>query len=575
MAAASPRHNTGQGFEHVAPDNTDMLHVLWGNGLARLRAIIRVSSAAATVAAGRADAGEKKQVCVVAVNKVPLYMSAADVCHWVAPFYDTVLHVRLLRELDAQNRMVLLVTFANLTHAGKFVSALAGKRFNSFADEICRIAYVQDITLSVEPVPEAEEDEQDSARLGSSPGMASGSSSWHKALPKFMKDSSSVSANPPSSETQHIDLNLAWKPKEKDICPVCLEPLNALPSHALVTSLCSHHMHAVCLSQWSDNCCPVCRFGHEPSPESETCMECSHKSSLWMCLICGHVGCGRAVNCHAKSHFLETDHTFAMDMQSGRVWDYVGDDFVQRLIANKTDGKLVELANDRTNAGATSTASIDVSASGSTDADGWSPLQAEHIESKKNTLWLEYSSMQEAQLQSQCTYFDQLRARVVEEAAVTISSLDHELAEATRQITLLDENVTTLQSSCRTGDHLERQVDGALKKAEKEMSSVASLRETIDSNCAQYQEMIEILGAELELQTRKLAALESLVADLYGQIGQRQGSGEMREGAGPGAISQTDNPPASPLAELAGGQILGIASNQSPRTRRKLGKKRR
>ena len=32
-----------------------------------------------------------------------------------------------------------------------------------------------------------------------------------------------------------------------------------------------------------------------------------------------------------------------MQVGSNRVWDYVGDNFVHRLVQNKTDGKLVEL----------------------------------------------------------------------------------------------------------------------------------------------------------------------------------------------------------------------------------------
>ena len=45
---------------------------------------------------------------------------------------------------------------------------------------------------------------------------------------------------------------------------------------------------------------------------------------------------------------METGHTFAMELASGptgtaRVWDYVGDNFVHRLVMNKPDGKPVEV----------------------------------------------------------------------------------------------------------------------------------------------------------------------------------------------------------------------------------------
>lgn len=42
-------------------------------------------------------------------------------------------------------------------------------------------------------------------------------------------------------------------------------------------------------------------------------------------------------------HFEGTNHTYAMQLSNGRVWDYVGDNYVHRLIQNKEDGKLVEM----------------------------------------------------------------------------------------------------------------------------------------------------------------------------------------------------------------------------------------
>lgn len=46
--------------------------------------------------------------------------------------------------------------------------------------------------------------------------------------------------------------------------------------------------------------CPVCR--HSQTPElvpNQTCSECSNITDLWMCLICGNVGCGRNTGAHA------------------------------------------------------------------------------------------------------------------------------------------------------------------------------------------------------------------------------------------------------------------------------------
>ena len=70
---------------------------------------------------------------------------------------------------------------------------------------------------------------------------------------------------------------------------------------------------------------------------------CFVGQNLWICLICGFVGCGRYVEGHAYGHFKETSHTYSMELGSSRVWDYAGDNYVHRLVQNKADGKLVEV----------------------------------------------------------------------------------------------------------------------------------------------------------------------------------------------------------------------------------------
>ena len=96
---------------------------------------------------------------------------------------------------------------------------------------------------------------------------------------------------------------------------------------------------------------------------------------MWICLICGHVGCGRYVAGHAFHHFTLTQHCYSMQLGNNRVWDYagvttedmklrsvgilrifqdsrdahfesphyLGDNYVHRLVQNKSDGKLIEV----------------------------------------------------------------------------------------------------------------------------------------------------------------------------------------------------------------------------------------
>ncbi|KAJ9091504.1 hypothetical protein QFC19_009049, partial [Naganishia cerealis] len=78
--------------------------------------------------------------------------------------------------------------------------------------------------------------------------------------------------------------------------------------------------------------------------EREHCADCAVDNNLWICLICGNMGCDRyAPEQHSLKHFINTGHCFAMELETSRVWDYAGDNYVHRLVTNEADGKLVEL----------------------------------------------------------------------------------------------------------------------------------------------------------------------------------------------------------------------------------------
>jgi BRCA1-associated protein len=124
-------------------------------------------------------------------------------------------------------------------------------------------------------------------------------------------------------------------------------------STGLLTILCQHTFHCHCLSKWGDGSCPVCRYSQKPLQATERsighenseneCSQCQSKENLWICLICGHIGCGRYVQAHAYDHYTQSSHLYALEIETERVWDYAGDGYVHRLIQNAVDGKLVEL----------------------------------------------------------------------------------------------------------------------------------------------------------------------------------------------------------------------------------------
>ena len=60
------------------------------------------------------------------------------------------------------------------------------------------------------------------------------------------------------------------------------------------------------------------------------CYSCALQETLWVCMTCGFVGCGRYSNKHAAEHFRESGHPFCLELSTLRIWDYMTGEFVHR-----------------------------------------------------------------------------------------------------------------------------------------------------------------------------------------------------------------------------------------------------
>mmetsp|Transcript_5700 Transcript_5700/g.7212 ORF Transcript_5700/g.7212 Transcript_5700/m.7212 type:complete len:351 (+) Transcript_5700:2-1054(+) len=173
-----------------------------------------------------------------------------------------------------------------------------------------------------------------------------------------------------------------------------------------MTTVCNHTFHCHCLTKWQreDASCPVCRYcraanmeGEDGDVDSLTCCEvCNSRESLWICMICGNVGCGRYSAGHAREHFQHSGHAYALELETQRVWDYAGDGYVHRLIQNKVDGKLVELPDPRQ--------------TGSYERSQVPPetntSEAIEFREKSEQLYIEYNELLCSQLDTQRNYFE-------------------------------------------------------------------------------------------------------------------------------------------------------------------------
>ncbi|KAL4624937.1 ubiquitin carboxyl-terminal hydrolase 44 [Arapaima gigas] len=64
------------------------------------------------------------------------------------------------------------------------------------------------------------------------------------------------------------------------------------------------------------------------NPQKWHCVDCNTTESVWACLSCSHVACGRYIEEHALRHFLEKRHPVALEVNELYVFCYLCDDYV-------------------------------------------------------------------------------------------------------------------------------------------------------------------------------------------------------------------------------------------------------
>ncbi|KAI0221591.1 hypothetical protein L0F63_001087 [Massospora cicadina] len=139
---------------------------------------------------------------------------------------------------------------------------------------------------------------------------------------------------------------------ELPTCPICLVRLDGA-----VTGLRGEAVSEEVPLRWGlsteANRCLVCWHAQHHSADGDAlevkgkielaCDICQSTEDRWSCLICGHLGCGRYKKAHARKHAEEKRHMLALELGTVRVWDYLGDCYVHRLVRNQADGQLVAL----------------------------------------------------------------------------------------------------------------------------------------------------------------------------------------------------------------------------------------
>jgi len=146
-------------------------------------------------------------------------------------------------------------------------------------------------------------------------------------------------------------------PQRTDIptCPVCLhriDPLRLGLPKPRNRHLCSKFCRSPSLVSSHEDSCPQQRL-LQPWPRPSHCLacqiiqtywkddfdesmdlfccSCAMQETLWVCLTCGFVGCGRYSNKHAAEHFNDTGHPYSLELATLRIWEYIDGEFAHRV----------------------------------------------------------------------------------------------------------------------------------------------------------------------------------------------------------------------------------------------------
>ena len=418
---------------------------------------------------------------VVLVPFIPRSFSVADVCAFFAPVQANATEVRVIlpaNEKSANNTttssnnnnnnnnnnyFAALLAFRDAPSATMFAKNFDGQPFSNVNDEeICRCLFVKSISFGKEDDDYDDDDDRDDA-----------------------------------DEENYTELPAN--------CPVCLDRLDGEVS-GVVTTSCGHHFHSECMSGVSGSVCPVCRFALDATAKREAkCERCEcANGSLWTCLICGVVGCGRYENRHAVAHWTDTGHCYSLEIGSGRVWDYSRDQFVHRLIQGKHG--LVELTPDEK--GRMRVGRVEGPGGGEGGhTNGYSDVDGSHedddpqltealVASKLDAVANEYDQLLASQLDEQRQHYEKL-----------LMDAASDKTEMMTKVELIAEQATKLRSLNRRADHAEKEV----KRLEEENVFLKQLNEQMLRDAGDMRETkMESLTKEKE----KIASLEEKVKEL-------------------------------------------------------------
>jgi len=425
---------------------------------------------------------------ILCIPAVPGYLSPVGFLNFVGQkWLGDVAHYRMLMTSTLGTYMVLM-KFRDRKKADAWRKEFDGKTFGPIREEaLCHVTFIKSITIETPSQPSA-----------SSSKTAVGHLSHLKPFP------------PPTPDLVELPT-----------CTVCLERMD--DTSGLITIPCQHVFHCTCLQSWSGSGCPVCRatnptttagsvdtndpYAHPFGRDiSNFCGRCSTTEDLWVCLICGNVGCGRYKGGHAKDHWKDTAHCFSLELETQHVWDYAGDIWVHRLIREKGEGKVVEFP------------STNMPTRNGNGNEQSGPDMDVVPRAKLDNIGMEYSHLLSSQLESQRVYFEEIVNKAADKAAKASAAAEaasSQAMEALSKLRVLDADHQTLKNE--TVPQLERDVARERKRADKSTELARKLGQSVQEEKQINKGLMEkVTHLNKEMEKAK-GLMDQLTADLEEQ----------------------------------------------------------
>ena len=148
-------------------------------------------------------------------------------------------------------------------------------------------------------------------------------------------------------DTNYNLLTYDFDKSELSTCPLCLEKMD-VSSSGIHTIL--NMVKIVNKERWLNYIknCKVCSTLLKKLNVMCLYENCFRTNNIWCCLTCGYIGCDRYQNCHAIKHFETTFHRYSIDLNTERIWDYCGDNYVHRFLnLNKNEDSINSINLDQ------------------------------------------------------------------------------------------------------------------------------------------------------------------------------------------------------------------------------------